>query len=127
MFRWCSVLSLVSLALAASILPACSKEPASPPATYEVRGRIVEVSGEGDDARATVHHEDIPGFKDRNGQAVGMKSMKMSFGIGADVDRAALAAGKELALTIEVNWDARPSITITRAAPLPEGTELQLK
>ncbi|MGD8863527.1 MAG: copper-binding protein [Myxococcales bacterium] len=127
MLRRCRPLALLSLAMVSSAVVACSKEPATPPATYEVRGLIVEVSGDGDDARATVHHEDIPGFRDRKGQAVGMKSMKMSFGVGPDVDPATLAAGKKLQLTIEVDWDKRPSITITRSAPLPDDTELELR
>jgi hypothetical protein len=106
---------------------ACSEEPKAPPAKYEVRGLVVEMSGEGEAARATIHHEDIAAFKDRQGQPTGMKSMKMAFGVGPNVDPSLLKPDSKLELVLEVDWERRPSIVIIKATPLPAETQLQLR
>ncbi len=93
---------------------------------YEVRGEVKDVGGEGDAARATIAHEEIPTFKDRKGREVGMKPMQMAFGIGSGVDRAVLATGNKVELVVEVDWSREPALMITSAKALPADTALKL-
>lgn len=127
-------LRLLLTLLLVSLLCACGgggsggggDEPAATPDRYEVRGVVKEVGGEGADARATIQHEAIPTFKDREGNATGMKAMTMAFGVDDAVDRSVLSQGAKVEFVIEVDWEKRPALMIKQARPLPPETELQL-
>ena len=95
---------------------------AGEPGVYEVRGQIV--TAEGNDV--FVAHEAVDGFVDINGNASRMSAMSMSFGVGPEVDRAALTPGSKWELTFDVVWDREPILQITAARPLPDDTPLEL-
>jgi hypothetical protein len=93
---------------------------------YKVRGHVESVSGEGEDARAVIHHERIADFKDRDGKPSPMDSMAMSFSIGPGVDASALRAGANVSIEFDVRWSRGDPLLITKATPLPDGTALDL-
>lgn len=95
-------------------------------ASYHVRGLVKEVSGEGAEARASIHHEALPTFKDRDGKVVGMEAMEMIFGLAPGVSPAQLTAGDKVAIDFDLHWSKNPPIVITRAQRLPADTVLQL-
>lgn len=115
-----------SFAFAFALFACSGGAPERPDAVYTVRGRIVAVEGQGENARAIVAHEAIPDFADRSGTRTGMAAMKMAFGLGDAVDAKALAPGSQWRLTFEVHWRREPPLRITRVEPLPQGTQLDL-
>jgi len=113
--------SLFALALAVGCGPRA--EPAAP-ATYNVRGEIVSMPTPGG-REALIRHESVPGLRSAAGEVVGMESMTMPFALGEDVDRASLAVGDRIEFVLEVRWDDRDPVTVTRITKLPPGTRLE--
>lgn len=100
--------------------------PAAPAATYQVRVQVVAHEGSGDGARVILDHEAIPGFKDRDGKADTMPSMKMAFGLAPGVEASALPPGSKHEVTFDVVWGREPTIRVTEAKRLPDDTALTL-
>lgn len=121
-------LALCGLALLA--LSACKREakpaPAQPAETYRVRVEVVELAGTGDTKRATLSHEAIEGFKNREGTKERMPPMKMAFGLAPEVDESALTPGSKHEIVFDVVWGREPTIRVTEAKRLPDDTPLTL-
>jgi Cu/Ag efflux protein CusF len=114
--------SIVWLALAAA---SCTRS-ADADAHYRARGLVESVSGNGDDARAVIRHEQIEAFKDREGKPSRMSSMAMSFAIAPGVDVKALAPGAKVEIEFDVRWSSGAPLVITRAQALAADTPLTL-
>jgi Cu/Ag efflux protein CusF len=95
-------------------------------AHYRTRGLVKSVEGTGQDLRVQIHHERIAEFKDRDGNASPMDSMAMNFALGPAVDAGSFKPGGKVEVEFDVRWSNPAPLTITRAAPLAEGTALQL-
>ena len=91
-------------------------------ATYTVRGRIADVIGD----EVSIQHEAIDGFKNRDGETVGMMTMTMAFYRPDNVSMDGLAVGDAVELTFEMRWEGDHRLTIAALSKLPEGTELEL-
>jgi len=111
-------------------LAACKREakPAAdePADTYRVRVEVVEIAGTGDNKRATLSHEAIDGFKNREGTPERMPPMKMAFGLAPGVDESALTPGSKHEIAFDVVWGREPTIRVTEAKRLPDDTPLTL-
>jgi Cu/Ag efflux protein CusF len=103
----------------------CQKKPAGPPATYRVRG-IVKALPEKSGGMVQVLHEAIPTFKDARGEASGMASMEMPFGMAPTVKLDGIAAGDAIEFTFETRWGDKPPLVITDLSKLPAGTQLKV-
>lgn len=116
-----------SAALFLLVAAACGgRRDAPPDAVYSVRGKVVELSGSGRDRRATIAHEAIPEFADRDGKVARMDAMRMAFGLAETVDASALVPGSQWQLTFVVRWAEEPALLITAAKPLAPDTRLTL-
>ncbi|HET6337413.1 MAG TPA: copper-binding protein [Polyangiales bacterium] len=93
---------------------------------YSVRGQVKSAEGSGDDARALIHHEHIPSFKDRDGNASPMESMSMNFALGPGVSKDALKPAAKVAIEFDVRWSSGSPLVITKVTPLPDSTPLTL-
>jgi hypothetical protein len=100
------------------LLVSCKGEAGPPDASYEVRGRVVEVTGSGKDVRATIAHDEIANFRDREGRVTGMPAMSMAFGLAERVDPKSLKPGQSYQLTFDVRWKQEPTLVITAAQPV---------
>ena len=107
-------------------LSACSGPGSAADAVYNVRGRVVEVSGGGADLRVVVAHEAIADFKGRDGDVTEMPAMRMAFGVDPKLDARALKPGSQWELTFAVRWTQEPALLITAAKPLPADRALAL-
>lgn len=125
------VLMLVALG---GLLTGCGRDsvPTTAPATqttgqvYHVRGIVRGLPREGTSSpQLHIEHEAIPDFVDNFGQAVGMDSMTMPFDVASEVNAADLHIGDRIAFDLQVHWKEN-QIRITRIAPLPADTVLQL-
>jgi Cu/Ag efflux protein CusF len=119
--------SRVTLALVVGMAAGCASQADQQTQQYQVRAEVSELTGEGEEARVSLHHEAIPSFKNRTGEVVGMESMTMAFGLGQSVDRASLRPGTKLSVTFEVNWQREPALLVLSVDPLPQATELKLR
>ena len=99
----------------------------SPAEVYTVRAEVKAVEGEGDTRTLALHHESIPNFKNREGEAVGMSSMVMNFRTAPDVDSDSLRSGDAVEITFEMRWQGENELLITRLDQLPPGTALTLE
>jgi hypothetical protein len=93
---------------------------------YSVRGQVRSAEGRGDDARVLIHHEHIPGFKDRDGKASTMESMSMNFALGPGVSPDAFKPGMKVAIEFDVHYSSGSPLVITKLIPLPDSTQLTL-
>ncbi len=101
-----------------AVLAACKKD--APAAEkhdrYTVKGTVKSVTAAAN--RVVIAHEEIPSFKDREGQAVGMMAMSMPFAVEKSVDLSNLAPGTRVEFTFETRWkDANP-VHIVELKPL---------
>lgn len=117
-----------SFVLLGSVLLSACGGPSTPAqsSNYDVRARVVEVHGSGDDLRVTLAHEAIPEFEDRSGDVVGMQAMAMAFGVARGIDAEAFSPGSKWQISFEVVWNREPPLRITRAERLPAETQLVL-
>jgi Cu/Ag efflux protein CusF len=95
-------------------------------AHYSARGQVQSAQGSGEDARALIHHERIPDFKDRDGKPSAMNSMSMNFALAPGVAASELKAGAKIAFEFDVRWSSGSPLVITRVERLPESTALVL-
>jgi Cu/Ag efflux protein CusF len=121
MARRLALFSLAALALVAVI--ACRERLAPADATYSARGQVVEMPASRN-GEMTVHHESVPGFRDRKGNPSHMDSMAMPFAVADGVSLDGIADGDKVAFTFEVRWKTEPALRITRLEKLPADTAL---
>ena len=119
------VLGAASLALATGCGPA-EKDLPPADAVYAARGEVVATPGPGNRS-VLVHHESVPGFVSRAGEAAGMDSMTMPFAVASDVSMAELEEGDPVEMEFEVRWETDPILRIVRLEELPAGTELDFR
>lgn len=116
------LLTFATLALACGSQAPEAEDATVEPATYTVRGRVLEMpTGPGEDVR--IEHEAIDDFVDYRGEVVGMDAMTMSFPL-ADGAAGDVAAGDIVEFTLRVDWNAEPLSTVTQLEKLPPETEL---
>ncbi|MDX2017091.1 MAG: copper-binding protein [Planctomycetota bacterium] len=130
--------ALVTAACSLLSLSACKKEDAKPAPTvqatpgdkaYTLRGRVAMLPVAGQPAsRFEIHHEEIPGFLDRAGKAVGMKEMTMPFTkLAPGVTLEGLEVGDPVEFTFQVRWnDPAPPYFITEIKELPADAKVNL-
>jgi Cu/Ag efflux protein CusF len=121
-----TIRSAAVAASAALVLGACGNQPLPPAdSTYSVRGQVVELpaSARGE---LTVHHEDVPDFRDRDGKPSHMDSMAMPFALAPGLPMSGIEPGDKVAMTFEVRWTAQPALRITKLEELPADTALDL-
>lgn len=97
------------------------------PHVYTVRGRIQQLPDpELPASDFVVQHEEITGFKDAAGDAVGMEAMAMPFPTLAEgVTLDGFAVGDVIEMVFVVTYDGTaPRYPVVRIAPLPADTEL---
>jgi Cu/Ag efflux protein CusF len=109
-----------------AVLAAISCKTADVDAHYSLRGQVQSAEGTGDDARALIHHEQIPNFKDRDGKPSRMASMSMNFALGPGVSPNDFKPGEKIAFEFDVHWSSGSPLVITRVTPLPDSTPLTL-
>ncbi len=103
----------------------CDREPAAPPESYRVRAQVRQLP-DPDSARGEilVRHEAIPGFKNADGEIVGMDSMSMPFPL-ADVGLVAgVEVGDRIEMEFEVSWHRGNPLTVTAIDKLQEDARL---
>lgn len=107
-----------------SALLACSKPEVVE--HYRTRGLVTGVSGQGEDARAEIHHERIETFKDRDGKPSPMEAMEMNFAFAEGLSPK-LTPGDKLSFEFDVIWSSGSPLVVTKLEPLPADTKLQLE
>ncbi|MEO1235908.1 MAG: copper-binding protein [Planctomycetota bacterium] len=126
-------------ATAAVLSTGCSERPSAPDASegpappsadaevYHVRGVVAQVPrGDGGPSEFQVRHEEIPDFKDQDGQEVGMPIMTMPFPVARGLDISELQVGDKVEVTFVVEWNADDPWQATAVQTLPADTELSL-
>ena len=110
--------------LALCLLAACGGPgPEQPPEIYRVRGLVRQLpSGPGGELH--VRHEAIAGFKNSDGEVVGMESMTMPFPLADASLAAGLETGDKIEMEFEVRWQGGPPLRITALEKLPPETTL---
>jgi Cu/Ag efflux protein CusF len=93
---------------------------------YKTRGLVVAVDTLPDQSLLTIHHERIDAFKDRDGKASPMDSMKMRFTLADEQSAAELAAGDKVIFEFDVRWSSSSPLQVTRIDELPADTALTL-
>jgi hypothetical protein len=105
---------------------ACTPATRHADGVYTVRGRVIEVSGRGEDARVVVAHEAIANFIGRDARPGHMPAMRMAFGIGPKLRADSLVPNSQWALTFEVRWRREPVLLLISVEPLPKDLALAL-
>jgi predicted small lipoprotein YifL len=128
--RYTIQLALCVAAVMLGLLGCGKKEPALAPAdqSYVVRARLVSKPTEG--SYLTMHHAEIPEFKNQTGATVGMKEMVMEFAEltpGAAAELAGIAVGDGVEVAFEVRWKSDPRMLVTKLTKLAPEAELGLK
>jgi len=116
-----------AIPLAVLALAACGAEPEAPqapPVTYEMRGLVRQLP-QADHPRPEilVHHEAVPGFRDEQGETVGMAAMSMAFPVDPALVEG-IGVGDKVAFELEVAWDGSPPLRTVRLEKLPDDTQL---
>ena len=128
--RYTVQLVLCVVAVVVGLIGCGKKEPVLAPAdqAYVVRARLVSKPTE--TSYLTMHHAEIPEFKNQAGATVGMKEMVMEFAEltpSATAELAGIAEGDGVEVAFEVRWKSDPRMLVTKLTKLAPGTELGLK
>lgn len=128
--RYAVQLAVCVVAVVVGMMGCGKKEPplASADQSYVVRARLV--SKPTATAYLTMHHAEIPEFKNQTGATVGMKEMVMEFAEltpGATAELAGITEGDGVEVAFEVRWKSDPRMLVTKLTKLAPGTELGLK
>jgi len=109
--------------------PAPLKSSTTPDASYTLRGVIDTLpQATGPDKYIKIHHEELPTFKNKKGEVVGMPEMIMDFEqIAPEVRVQEFKVGDVVEFTFEVRWSPRVVTRITQMRKLDAGTNLGLK
>ncbi len=89
--------------------------------TYSVRGVVRHI---GEDS-VQVRHEEVPDFRDLDGEPVGMSAMTMDFALGPGVEVEAVNVGDKIEFRLNVDFEADTPAWIDQLEVLPDDTELQ--
>ena len=92
--------------------------------SYTVRGQIVSLPGAGG-VPMQIAHEEIPDFKNREGEEVGMETMTMPFPIAEGVSLEGIESGDPVEFSFEVSWQPT-RLEIIEISELPADTSLTL-
>lgn len=114
-----AVLFIVTALLFAS----CNKKPVE---SYDVRGQFITLSPGKSPATILFHHENMPEFKNDNGEKVGMMSMQMPFAVEKSRLIDGIKAGDKAELHVEVRIGKSPKLWVSGVKKLPEDTPLTL-
>lgn len=116
----------LSLAALLFAFAACGPgEPPAAPDTYQTRGMVRQLpEADRPGSALYIHHEAIPEFKDAGGEVVGMESMAMPFAVADPAMLEGLAAGDRIAFELEMRWQGKDPLLITRLEKLPPETRL---
>jgi len=97
--------------------------PTAAPDVYTVQGIIEKLpQADGPDRSVYIHHQAIPGYKNKDGEIVGMQSMTMPFPVGPDVSLEDIMPGDPVEFTFEMAWEPQGHYEITAIRELPPGT-----
>jgi hypothetical protein len=95
--------------------------------TYTTRGVITGLPGRGT-LYVQVHHEEIPEFVNKAGEATGMKEMIMDMPNAIpDVQPNDFSLGDKVSMTFEVRYKSDPRMVITKLEKLPADTVMKLR
>jgi hypothetical protein len=110
----------------AALLAACGPgEPPPDPDAYQLRGVVRQLPDpEKPGSAFLIHHEEIPDFRDRDGEVVGMESMAMPFEVAEPEMLEGVSVGDRIDFRFEMRWEGSPPLLITELETLPEGTRL---
>ncbi|HEX7481793.1 MAG TPA: copper-binding protein [Polyangiales bacterium] len=122
----CRLATTLSFSFATLCLLCACDADKEPVQSYHVRGLVQDLSGSGADARVTIHHEAVARFKDRDGHASDMASMKMIFGFGPKLSAADVKVGDKIAFDFDVRWSESPTLVVTRLQKLAPDVALSL-
>ena len=100
-----------------------------PDASYTLRGIIDTLpQATGPDKYIKIHHEELPTFKNKKGEVVGMPEMIMDFEqIAPEVKLGGFKVGDAVEFTFEVRWSPRVVTRVVQMRKLEAGTEVRLK
>lgn len=133
---WCLALAVLSSTLAgcgadrraastarvsSAVTPATAAEADG---VYRVRGEIARLPASSG-GEISIRHESIPGFRDREGNVVGMMAMIMPFGVAPDASLAGLAVGDRVEFRLEIRWRSSPPAAVGDFRRLPPDTRLE--
>jgi Cu/Ag efflux protein CusF len=106
-----------------------SSSPSNADASYTLRGVIDTLpQATGPDKYIKIHHEELPSFKNKKGEVVGMPEMIMDFEqVSPEVKLGEFKEGDAVEFTFEVRWSPRVVTRVTRMRKLAAGTDLGLK
>lgn len=109
--------------------PAPLESTTTPDASYTLRGVIDTLpQATGPDKYIKIHHEELPTFKNKKGEVVGMPEMIMDFEqIAPEVRVQDYKVGDVVEFTFEVRWSPRVVTRVTQMRKLEAGTNLGLK
>lgn len=102
--------------------PTAPLPPGRGPATYTVRGEIVQLPA-GPGRELVIRHEAMPDFVDQSGVKVGMQPMVMPFAVEPGVGVGGLAVGDKVKFVLDVDWQP-PRFSIGKLEKLPADTKL---
>ena len=116
--------------LTAALLPfavaaGCDKPPVAPPESYRVRAQVRQLPApDTPGGEILVRHEAIAGFKNADGEIVGMESMSMSFPLADAALAAGLEVGDRIEMAFEVSWHGGNPLSVTAIKKLPADARL---
>lgn len=96
----------------------------SAPTRYSTNAEVVELDP-GPPLRLVLHHDPIPDFRDAAGKVVGMKAMKMAFGLGPGVDATTAKVGDRIQIIFDVDYERPERLVIQQLSHLPEPKDAQ--
>lgn len=96
-------------------------------AVYTIRGEVRELPDPNDPLSGFyVRHEAVSGFRNIDGQVVGMDAMTMAFPVADDLSFEGISVGDPVQFTLKVDWNGDPLMLVTSIEKLPPGTRLDL-
>ncbi|MCP3964362.1 MAG: copper-binding protein [bacterium] len=127
--KYARLLFLVLAVAALASLAGCGGgEPEKPADRYKVRGVVSQLPvPERSNRELFVHHEEVPGFKNIDGEVVGMDSMTMGFPLADTELPDGLAVGDKIEMEFEVRWSGGDPLAITALEKLPAETRLSFE
>ncbi len=120
---------LGALAVLAALLLAvagCGSEPEAPAESYRVRGMVRQLPARAG-GEVQIRHEAIPGFKNAEGEVVGMESMTMPFPVADAALLEGIEAGDRIEMDFEVRWQGGHPLRVIAIDKLPPDVRLEFE